>query len=282
MNSDVETNDSNKHDLTEEQFLELVLEEQEKALAKEREERIRRAQGIYTTKRKPFRIRIIAYIAAFVLVVNALALFLEVYSIPAVDFMKTSAELSQQQPIQIAKEAIVEIRSEESKGTGFAVSEDGWIITNAHVVEQAQAITVSFPSYGLFKGEVVATFPDIDSALLKIDTTNAPFVPLANAPTYEADAPITFIGNPLAFSGIANKGVLKEPVQLTDWETHVYAIDAPVYKGNSGSPVFNEQMDVIGVVFATLTDDALGKVGLFVPIASILNVAPSDFLQAVK
>lgn len=274
--------DKNKEELTEEQFLELVLEEQEKALAKEREERIKRAQGIQLVKRKPFRIRVIAYIAAFALVINALALFLEVYSIPAVDFMKTSTTLSQQQPIQLAKEAIVEIRSEESKGTGFAVSEDGWIVTNAHVVEDAQAITVSFPSHGIFKGEVVAAFPHIDSALIKIDTTHAPFVSLSADPTYTSDAAITFIGNPLSFSGIANKGVLKEPVQLAGWNTTVYAIDAPVYKGNSGSPVFNEQMDVIGVVFATLDDQKLGHVGLFIPIASILQVAPAAFLEAIQ
>lgn len=272
----------NKEPLSEEEFLELVLQEQEKALAKEREERILRAQGHTTIQRKPFRIRIIAYVAAFVLLVNALALFLEMYSIPAVDFMKASATLSQQQPIQQAKEAIVEIRSETSKGTGFSVSEDGWIITNAHVVDDALSLTVSFRSHGIYEAQVVASFPEIDSAILKIDTTDAPFVPLAASPTYIEEAPITFIGNPLSFSMIANEGVLKEPILLEDWSSAVYAIDAPVYKGNSGSPVFNENMDVIGIIFATMSHSSLGKVGLFIPIDTLLHAAPADIVEAIQ
>lgn len=266
--------------LTEEAFLELVLEEQEKALAQEREERIRRAQGVPTKKkRKPFRIRLIAYIAALALLIHALALFLEIYSIPAVDFMKTSASLSQQQPIQQAKEAVVEIRTTDSKGTGFSVSADGWILTNAHVVEDALSLTVSFPSHGIYEAEVIASFPEIDSAFLKIDTNDAPFVQLAHEPTYAIDTPITFIGNPLSFSSIANKGTIQSPIVLQHWATAVYEMDAPVYKGNSGSPVFNEQMDVIGVVFATTSHQEFGKVGLFVPIADILRVAPASFPQ---
>ena len=274
--------DYNKEPLSEEEFLELVLQEQEKALAEAKEERRRRAQGQATIKRKPFRIRIVAYVAAFVLLINALALFLEVYSIPAVDFMKASATLSQQQPIQEAKEAIVEIRSENSKGTGFSVSADGWIITNEHVIDHALSLTVAFPSHGIYEAEVVASFPHIDSAILKIDTTDAPFVSLASAPTDIEEAPITFIGNPLSFSMIANKGVLKEPILLEDWSSAVYMIDAPVYKGNSGSPVFNENMDVIGIIFATMSHRSLGKVGLLIPIETLLNVAPANFVEAIQ
>ncbi|MEE1131542.1 MAG: serine protease [Caryophanon sp.] len=274
--------DHDKEPLSEEEFLELVLHEQEKALAQAREERKRRAQGQATIKRKPFRIRIIAYVAAFVLLINALALFLEVYSIPAVDFMKASATLSQQQPIRDAKEAIVEIRSENSKGTGFSVSADGWIVTNEHVIDDALSLTVSFPSHGIYEAEVIASFPEIDSAILKIETTDAPFVSLAAAPTYIEEAPITFIGNPLSFSMIANEGVLKEPILLEDWSSAVYAIDAPVYKGNSGSPVFNEDMDVIGMIFATMSHSSLGKVGLFIPIETLLDAAPPDVVKAIQ
>ena len=62
------------------------------------------------------------------------------------------------------------------------------------------------------------------------------------------------------------EGNLIEEVQLKDWEQPVVTIDAPVYRGNSGSPVINQDGEVIGVIFATIDDDETGKVGLFVPI----------------
>lgn len=263
--------------LSEEEFLELVLDEQQKALDAEREQRLLRAQGIHTPrKKKKWVIRLIAYFVACALVFNVAALFFQIYSIPAIEFLQTSARLSQSETIQQYQEAVVEIRTTDSKGTGFSISDDGWLITNEHVIDDALSITVSFPDAGVYEAEVIASDPAIDTAFLKIDAHNVPSLQFATNPTYEINEDITFIGNPLAFSGIANEGTLAGAIQLSDWPIEVQQIDAPVYKGNSGSPVFNTNGDVIGVVFATLNNESLGKVGLFIPIHDILERAPEE------
>lgn len=260
--------------LTEEEFLELVLAEQEKALAEERRLRQLRAQGQLPPPRKRRSLRLIMWTMAIVLLLNAGALLLQVYSIPAIEFVKVSAILSQDKTVQAHKESVVEIRTTDSKGTGFSVTDDGWIITNAHVVDDALSIAVSFPEHGVYEASVIATYPDIDTAFLKVEAKQLPFVTLGQAITYVEHEAITFIGNPLAFSGIANEGEIVGPLQLAQWPVEVIQIDAPVYKGNSGSPVFNEDGDVIGVVFATIEHEELSKVGLFVPIDTISHYMP--------
>ena len=89
---------------------------------------------------------------------------------------------------------------------------------------------------------------------------------MAENPEYEKDELIYFIGNPLKFSGIANKGNLMDEVRLEGWDQPVVTIDAPVYRGNSGSPIINKDGKVTGVIFATIDEEEIGKVGLFVPI----------------
>ena len=89
---------------------------------------------------------------------------------------------------------------------------------------------------------------------------------LAEQASFASDEPIQFIGNPLNFFGIANEGTIIDYIKLGDWNDEVVMIKAPVYRGNSGSPILDMKGQVIGVIFATLDHDEYGKVGLFVPI----------------
>lgn len=246
-------------EIDEEELYELVQREKEKALARERE-----AQENKRPKR-PFP-KWVFWLIAWMLLLNVVALLPQTFSIPAIDFLYKSAKLSLQDDIQTYKQAVVTIETKDSKGTGFSITSDGVILTNHHVVEGEEKVAVAFPEDGLHEAKVKETHPTIDLAVLQADVKDVPFLKLTKETAVQPDQPIRFIGNPLNFNGIANEGKIIDYTSLSSWEEEVVMIEAPVYRGNSGSPVLNESGEVIGIIFATLDDKKHGKVGLFYPI----------------
>ena len=197
------TSEENQRDLTEEeQFLEDVLAAQQEAI---REEHERRSSGLPPKKRLNFGARLIVWLMSFALLFSMFAFIFEMYSIPAIEFLKTSARLSGDETVQEYKKAVVEVSTGSSKGTGFAISEDGYIVTNSHVVDDALQLTVVFPDEGVMEAELVADYPEVDLAVLKVDHVGLPYLELAKT-FEEVQQHVTFIGNPLAFTGIANEG----------------------------------------------------------------------------
>lgn len=258
-NDDIIDNDLIE-DIDDEEMLELVKEAREEAFAREA------YQKKYGKPKRQFP-KWAFWLISLALAFNIVALLPQTLSIPAIEFLVTSTELSKQDDIKQYKKSVTVIETEDSKGTGFLFSNDGLMLTNSHVVEGNDTVTVGVPEHGLFTGKVVEDYPEIDLAVVKIDIGEAtPYLELAENPEYEKDELIYFIGNPLKFSGIANKGNLMDEVRLEGWDQPVVTIDAPVYRGNSGSPIINKDGKVTGVIFATIDEEEIGKVGLFVPI----------------
>nr|WP_152654998.1 serine protease [Oceanobacillus sp. CFH 90083] len=208
----------------------------------------------------------IAVLIAIAMTFYVLSLFPRVISVPAIDFLQASSRLSQDEQVAAYKEAVVVIETNDGRGTGFAISDEGRILTNYHVIEGDPTVTVAFPEDGLLQGEVVEEFPEIDLAVVEVEGEDLPFLKLDEHAGAAYGDYIRFIGNPLFFNGIANEGTVLGPLQLASWEKEVMMIRAPVYRGNSGSPVIDEKGDVIGVIFATWNHDEHGRVGLYVPI----------------
>ncbi|MEK5038282.1 S1C family serine protease [Sporosarcina sp. FSL K6-3457] len=250
-------NNNEQEEIDDDELQDLVLEAQRQALANADQEQHK--------PKHPFP-KWLFWLIASMLTFNTFAVIFEVYSIPAIEFVKTSARLSAQDDIAAYKKSVVVITTADSKGTGFAISSDGTLLTNNHVIEGNSKVTVSFPGKGLFTANVIDTYPSIDLAVLQIDGEDLPYLELADQATFTDDEPVYFIGNPLKFTSIANEGTVIDYLQLSDWDEPVVMMKAPVYRGNSGSPVLNHDGQVIGVVFATLDHETYGKVGLFVPI----------------
>ncbi len=245
-------------EIDQDELLEILEEEKRKVLEKEKQEKEPK------TKR-PFP-KWIFWLIAFAMVIQVIAVIPRTFSIPAIDFLITSTKLYNDPVIQEYRESVVVIEGDDNKGTGFSISVDGRILTNYHVIEDQTQLSVGYPEDGLFQATVEETYPNIDLAVLKVEGDNLPFLTLAKETTFENNEAINFIGNPLQFNGIANEGKIIGYQELDSWEMPVLMLNAPVYRGNSGSPVINKAGEVIAVIFATQNNDTHGKVGLAVPI----------------
>lgn len=161
----------------------------------------------------------------------------------------------------------------EKHGTGFNAGSDGVIITNHHVIAGAKSITVTFPGGKNYKAKSWASRPEYDLAVIKLEKDGLPAVSLnPDLPPTPGDI-LTIIGNPMGFNQLVAEGKLKEYVFAKDMPTALLFIDVPVYPGNSGSPVFNSDGQVVAVLFGSLRSEENAKekyYGLAIPIKEVL------------
>ncbi|MCI3923581.1 serine protease [Paenibacillus sp. TRM 82003] len=220
--------------------------------------------------RSPKFKKIVAFVLAIMMCAQVMAFIPQIFSLPAIRFLSVSAQLSQSETIQGYKESVVVIRTDASKGTGFIVSEDGTIVTNRHVVDGPSAPRVHLADGSTYTAKIMSVDENVDIAVLDIDASALPTLPLAESYDGAEDTPVYIIGNPLFFNGIANEGVTwgLQP----DRDPPMMALQAPIYKGNSGSPVIGRDGRVIGVVYATSSMEKDGeshRIGLAVPIEHV-------------
>jgi len=216
-------------------------------------------------QRRSFIKKIIAVGLAFAMFISMIQIWPQIFNLSSIKFLQKSAELSKLEDIQNYKEAVVTIQDQFSKGTGFNIAENGLIITNKHVVDDMFPITVSFPDGKIYNASITHIAPDLDLAFLKIEGDNLPFLSLAEPNRWKVDDHIYVIGNPLLHNQVANEGEVLDG-SLKDG---VLKLSAPIYKGNSGSPVINEDGKVIGVVYAISTRD---QIGIAIPIEQVLEM----------
>ncbi|MBU9713941.1 S1 family peptidase [Evansella tamaricis] len=210
---------------------------------------------------------IIATVVTVALLTNVLQMWPRIFNFDSIEFLQISRELSQDEDVQLYKESIVVVRAGGSKGTGFYISQDGLIITNHHVIENEPSIMVSFQEGDAYRAKMVESNEEIDIAILQIEGESPDHPTLDFDNSWETGMPVFVIGNPLFFNFIANKGNV---IGMTeDRDVPFLMLDAPIYRGNSGSPVINEAGKVIAVVFATNRMEIDGekrRVGLAVPV----------------
>lgn len=223
--------------------------------------------------------RVVIAIVALALVGNAFAVIPLIFNLNVIQFLKKTRELSQNETLQAYKQAIVIVEAGDRKGTGFNIDPQGMIITNAHVVGDAPQAVVGFENGQTFHANVAASDDKLDLAVLKLAESPSvqplPTLEIETSPQYTEGANIYYIGNPYFFHHIIGEGSIRRMTNVADRDSPVLAIDAPIYKGNSGSPVLNEDGKVIAVIYATARiadgNDRI-KVGLAVPILDLEHV----------
>ncbi|AJC19528.1 DegQ family serine endoprotease [Pandoraea pulmonicola] len=136
-----------------------------------------------------------------------------------------------------------------SLGSGFIVSPDGYILTNAHVVDGASQVTVKLTDKREYKAKVVGSDKASDVALIKIAATNLPTVKIGDPSKSKAGEWVVAIGSPYGFDNTVTAGIVSAKARALPDENYTPFIqtDVPVNPGNSGGPLFNLNGEVIGI-----------------------------------
>ncbi|MDF3831896.1 DegQ family serine endoprotease [Cupriavidus basilensis] len=134
-------------------------------------------------------------------------------------------------------------------GSGFIVSPDGLILTNAHVVDGAQEVTVKLTDRREFKAKVLGADAQTDVAVIKIDAKDLPTVRLGDPARVRVGEPVLAIGSPYGFENTVTAGIVSAKSRSLPDDTYVPFIqtDVAVNPGNSGGPLFNQRGEVIGI-----------------------------------
>jgi serine protease Do len=155
-------------------------------------------------------------------------------------------------------------RKSNSLGSGFIIDASGLVITNNHVVGEANDITVILNDGTRLKAEVVGKDAKIDLAVLRVKSEKPlPFVKLGNSDKLRIGDPVMAIGNPFALGGSVSAGILSarnRNIESGPYDDFLQT-DAAINKGNSGGPLFNMEGEVIGINTAILSPTG-GSVGI--------------------
>lgn len=168
-------------------------------------------------------------------------------------------------------------RVQRGVGSGFIVSKDGRILTNAHVVADADEVSVVLKDGRRFAGKVVGADPVTDVAVIKIDAANLPVVELGNSDSLVPGQWAIAIGNPLGLNNTVTQGIISaigrsgSDIGVQDKRLDFIQTDAAINPGNSGGPLLNDRGEVIGVNTAII-GGAQG-LGFAIPIETAQRVA---------
>jgi serine protease Do len=162
-----------------------------------------------------------------------------------------------------------EPRRSEALGSGFVISEDGFIVTNNHVIEGADEIEIEFFSGDRLPAKVVGTDPKTDIALLKVESDAAlPFVAFGDSDLMRVGDWVVAMGNPLGQGFSVSAGIVSARNRALSGTYDDYIqTDAAINRGNSGGPLFNMDGQVIGVNTAILSPNG-GSIGIGFSMAS--------------
>ena len=169
-----------------------------------------------------------------------------------------------------------------SAGSGFVLTEDGYIATNCHVIENASNVKVTLNDGTTYEAQIIGSDSDYDIAILKVDPGETKLKPvtIGTSAALKVGEDVSTIGNPLGqltFSlahGVVS--CLNREINLEGMPFNMIQIDANINEGNSGGPLFNQYGEVVGIVTAKTTSTGSGNaaegLGFAIPIDDVLSM----------
>jgi len=182
----------------------------------------------------------------------------------------------------IVQVSVVRGESDGGMGSGFVYSDEGYVITNQHVVQDAERVMITFLDGEAYIGNVIGTDRDLDIAVVKVEPTNTYLQPIkiGDSSELKVGEKIAAIGNPFGLSGSMTSGIVSQMGRLLPQETgysipDVIQTDAAINPGNSGGPLINMKGEVVGI--NTAIQSATGEfsgIGFAVPANTVKKVVP--------
>lgn len=179
------------------------------------------------------------------------------YTSPSSSPASNQKEMSIEECVKAVSEAVVKVSTPAGMGSGFFINEDGYLITNYHVIERETKIEVTvfqkkkkgYEKKKFKKVKIIAINPFTDLALLKVEGLEGlkvKFVPLGDISKIKAGQPVFAIGNPLGLERTVTDGVISSKNRAFEGQIYIQT-NADINPGNSGGPLFNLAGQVIGV-----------------------------------
>ncbi|MFM2062361.1 MAG: hypothetical protein RLZZ507_2031 [Cyanobacteriota bacterium] len=168
-------------------------------------------------------------------------------------------------------------RVERGSGSGFIINSSGQILTNSHVVDGADQVTVTLKDGRNFEGKVLGEDPVTDVAVIQIEANNLPTLALGNSSTLQPGEAVIAIGNPLGLNNTVTSGILSatdrssSDIGASDKRVDYLQTDAAINPGNSGGPLLNIRGEVIGMNTAII-QGAQG-LGFAIPINTVQKIS---------
>jgi len=170
-------------------------------------------------------------------------------------------------------------RMERSLGSGVVISADGYIVTNNHVVQDAESIRVAFNDREVFEAEIIGTDPETDVALIKIDADgDLPFLQFGDSDAVRVGEQVMAVGNPFGVGQTVTMGIVSakgRSIGLMDYEDHIQT-DAAINPGNSGGAMVNMRGEVVGINSAILSRSGGSQgIGFAIPANMVQRILES-------
>ena len=166
-----------------------------------------------------------------------------------------------------------------ASGTGFLITEDGYILTNHHVVSDASSVEVTLYNGETYDATVIGSDEDYDIAVLKIDVTGATPVVLGDSSKVSIGESVAAVGNPLGeLTFSMSEGIVScvnRAINVDGTPFNMIQVDCSINPGNSGGPLFNSYGEVIGIVsakYSSYSNTTVEGIGFAIPINDVVSL----------